>query len=267
MSHSEDTWNSLIISSQNARNNVSYYEDANRARQYDSSRLIWDDAQRRVSLLNPDASWSVLEIGPGPGVMTIPLAKKVRSVTVVEPSSSMVQLLSGHLKDAGLSNISIIHKNWESVSKSEIGLYDLVLASYCLDMIDIRSSLEKMCSCATREFHLWWFMGVTHWEKIRDEINPGIGVPTPKADLLMDILTDMDYVPDLEILHGTSFPNRYERIEDASSRMNNILAMKQDDPLPESARIFIDKHWKKPDGTYEYEDTTIYAHITIPMAR
>nr|WP_319540709.1 hypothetical protein [uncultured Methanospirillum sp.] len=110
-------------------------------------------------------------------------------------------------------------------------------------------------------------MGVTHWEKIRDEINPGIGVPTPKADLLMDILTDMDYVPDLEILHGTSFPNRYERIEDASSRMNNILAMKQDDPLPESARIFIDKHWKKPDGTYEYEDTTIYAHITIPMAR
>jgi len=267
MSNSEDAWNSLIVSSHKARNSVGYYEDLNRARQYNSSKLIWEDANQRVSLLKLEESWSVLEIGPGPGVMTIPLAKKVKSITVVEPSSSMIQFLAEHIKVADLSNIEIIHSNWEAVSKKELGFYDLVLASYCLDMMDIRSSLEKMCSCATREVHLWWFMGVTYWEKIRCEINPGIGISTPKADLLMDILIDMGYAPELEILDGTSFPNRYERIEDASNRMKSILSINEDDPLPDKARIFIEEHWKKTNGTYEYEDSTTYVHITVPMAR
>lgn len=266
MSTLAESWDSMIISSREGRDYKKYYENDERARQYDSSRLIWEDAENRVNLLNPDPSWSVLEIGPGPGVMTIPLARRVRSVTAIEPSSSMIRLLNGHVTENNLGNVTIIHKEWESVTRVDVGTFDLVLASYCLDMTDITSCLQKMCSSAIRAVHLWWFMGQTYWEKVQNELNQEKPRIMPKADILINILQELGYQPDLEVLHGTSFPNRYEKAEDAYNRMKGILNIHQSEPLPDNARDYIEQNWKHPDGGYEYVDSTTYVHITVPMS-
>lgn len=266
-----EDWNILVEASRAGDDSGCFYENEERARQYDSSVAIWDDAAQRVSALNPDPSYSVLEIGPGPGVMTIPLARTVTSVTVVEPSPAMTDLLLHHLKEEKMVNVSVIQKKWEDLSSSELQSYHLVLASYSLSMTNIRDCLVKMCSHATEAVHLWWFEGITTWEKVRIDLFPVIrGIPTspgPKSDLLMGILREMGYEPIHEKLEGTSFSYRFERYEDACRKMASILSLNASLPLPSPATRYIEENWMQPDGTFWYEDRTTYVHITVPVTR
>jgi len=56
---------------------------------------------------NPDDT--VLEIGPGKGALTIPLASMVSHLYAVEKDSDLIQVLDLKIARAGLSNITLIH--------------------------------------------------------------------------------------------------------------------------------------------------------------
>ncbi len=52
---------------------------------------------------------TVLEIGPGKGALTIPLASMVSHIYAVEKDADLIELLSLKIARAGLSNITLIH--------------------------------------------------------------------------------------------------------------------------------------------------------------
>ena len=52
----------------------------------------------------------VLEIGPGLGALTLPIAKKAFHVTAVEKDGRLLQILRQVIDDEGLNNIDIIQK-------------------------------------------------------------------------------------------------------------------------------------------------------------
>ncbi|RLG86236.1 MAG: hypothetical protein DRO15_06455, partial [Thermoprotei archaeon] len=80
----------------------------------------------------------------GAGAYTIPLARVVRRVTVVEPSKMQILRLMRRAKRESLSNIRVINKRWEDVGYDELEEYDIVIAAYCFNMPDIKSALYKM---------------------------------------------------------------------------------------------------------------------------
>jgi 16S rRNA (adenine1518-N6/adenine1519-N6)-dimethyltransferase len=53
----------------------------------------------------------VLEIGPGLGALTLPLAKKVSHVTAVEKDGRLIPILREVIDNEGLKNIDIIHQD------------------------------------------------------------------------------------------------------------------------------------------------------------
>lgn len=53
----------------------------------------------------------VLEIGPGLGALTLPLAKKAFHVTAVEKDGRLIPILRQVINDEGLDNIDIIHED------------------------------------------------------------------------------------------------------------------------------------------------------------
>jgi 16S rRNA (adenine1518-N6/adenine1519-N6)-dimethyltransferase len=53
----------------------------------------------------------VLEIGPGMGALTIPLAKEVNSITAVEKDSRMVNHLRQKLEESNISNVTVINND------------------------------------------------------------------------------------------------------------------------------------------------------------
>ena len=119
-------WKDALLASRLTGDN--YYDQEERARSYDCSENIRTDGERRVTALDPDPSWSVLDIGAGPGTLAIPLARRVRRVTAVEPSRPMIRCLERHLAEEKLSNVKIINSRWEDVSLEKAGRHELVIA-------------------------------------------------------------------------------------------------------------------------------------------
>ncbi|MCK4476135.1 MAG: methyltransferase domain-containing protein [Methanophagales archaeon] len=54
-----------------------------------------------------DKDFEVLEIGSGPGTLTIPLAKKVKKIVAVESSETAVDYLKRNLKESQIENREI----------------------------------------------------------------------------------------------------------------------------------------------------------------
>jgi 2-polyprenyl-3-methyl-5-hydroxy-6-metoxy-1,4-benzoquinol methylase len=78
-------------------------------------------------LKETDVQDTAIDIGPGTGRWTIPLAKTVKRVTAIEPTSAMVDMLSENLGNAGLSNVDILPQTWEDASPQ---IHDIVICAH-----------------------------------------------------------------------------------------------------------------------------------------
>ena len=94
---------------------------------------------------------SILDAGSGPGTLSIPLARQVRSVTALDYSRAMLDVLENLSQEQGLSNITTIHGSWEDDwKKLGIEQHDLCLASRSLSVDNLRAALRKLNSYARR---------------------------------------------------------------------------------------------------------------------
>ena len=65
-----------------------------------------------LDIMNPQPGWTVLDMGCAAGTLAIPLAGKVRSVTAVDPSPRMRDLLRQQCEAKGIDNIRIVDGSW-----------------------------------------------------------------------------------------------------------------------------------------------------------
>ena len=88
----------------------------------------------------------VLEIGTGPGTLTIPLATMVKKIVGIEFSERNTVQLKASLKDNDLHNVEIFQENWENVKNDEIkDKFALVVCSHFLWQVeDIEKLLKRM---------------------------------------------------------------------------------------------------------------------------
>lgn len=93
-----------------------------------------------------DNDFEVLEIGAGPGTLTIPLAKKVKKVMAVESSETAVKYLMKNMKESLVENVEILNKKWLDVDDREIkDRFDLAVCSHFLWQVkDVEKHLKKM---------------------------------------------------------------------------------------------------------------------------
>lgn len=99
--------------------------------------------------LSPDCT--VLDAGSGPGTLSLPLADKVRSVTALDYSRGMLDVLEEMAKHQGKANIRTVHASWEDDwSAHSIGKHDLCIASRSLSVADLGSALAKLDSYADK---------------------------------------------------------------------------------------------------------------------
>lgn len=144
-----------------------------------------------------DPHSTVLDIGAGNGAIAVPLAKAVRHVTAVEPSSGQIARLMENAGLVGVSNIRVIPKRWEDTTLQELGCHDVVIAAYCFQMTDIRGALEKMYAAATRSLFLLHFVDHDLVEPLRDILG---GLESgPDYLCLYNVIDEMGYRASLEV--------------------------------------------------------------------
>ena len=93
-----------------------------------------------------DEDFEVLEIGAGPGTLTIPFAETVKKVVAIESSEMAVEYLKRNIKGSRVENVEIMNRNWMEVEDREIkDRFDLVACSHFLWQVrDLEKHLEKM---------------------------------------------------------------------------------------------------------------------------
>ena len=80
-------------------------------------------------LQNIDSQSTVLDVGAGSGRWTIPVAKIARSVTAVEPSDAMLDMLRQNITAANLNNIQIVPARWKEAT---IEPHDIVTCAHAM---------------------------------------------------------------------------------------------------------------------------------------
>jgi cyclopropane fatty-acyl-phospholipid synthase-like methyltransferase len=108
-------------------------------RDFDKEAASWDQEQGRVKLakgvaeaiadeISLTSTMDVLDFGCGTGLLTLHLQPYVRSITGVDNSQGMLDILEGKIQMLGLSNVTIQCKD---IDKGDVieGRYHLIVSS------------------------------------------------------------------------------------------------------------------------------------------
>ncbi len=104
---------------------------------------------------------TVLDAGSGPGTLSLPLAYKVKSVTAIDYSQGMLDVLQDLAKEQKLDNITTVLGSWEDDWQAlNINQHDICIASRSLSVGNLRAALAKLNAFAR------------HFVFVVDRINP-----------------------------------------------------------------------------------------------
>ncbi len=223
-----------------------------KAKRYDQMENNGDErAEQTVNRMSVDGNTSVVDIGCGPGTVSIPIARIARTLTAIDPSSGMLDSLCAKASTQGLTNIRPINKKWEdTVLGDDLEAHDVVVASYSLAMDDIRAALEKMDAASTRGVCLFWFAGRQAWGRdlLWSNLFGESYVAGPDHIYLLNVLHQMGIHPNVEIGKRTHV-QLFQGYEDALQHWREnfpVLTPEQD----EIVREHVWTSMRQPDGTF-----------------
>lgn len=166
--------------------------------------------------------WTVLDVGCGPGALTIPLARKAGSVTALDISPGMLNRLKSQAESSGLTNIRCVNSSWQDAfAGSQLGSHDVVVASRCLSSGDMKQALSSICAIARQAVYLTF--PIIHlpldWEVYR-AIGRGNRRHAPYI-YIYNMLYQMGTPANVEILHPrvrVEYPSIEEAMDNLQSR-------------------------------------------------
>jgi len=126
----------------------------------DQSQTHWIELTKtQLKQLPLDEQLTVLDVGAGTGRITLPMAKKARHITALEPSAKNLSILKETAQKQGITNISCVNQSLEAFDCSS--KHDLVVASFSLFMYDLKAALKKMDALSNRGVYL--FLSASPW--------------------------------------------------------------------------------------------------------
>lgn len=167
--------------------------------------------------------FTVLDVGAGTGRLTIPIAKRVKSVTALEPSSKMLAILKANAKKQQVKNIKYVNKSLDDLEITELKAHDVVLASFSLLMVDIDKALLKMDALASVGVYL--FVSASDWmDKEIQEIALGedeTSTVLPDQVYICNILHDIGIDSNVDVWDFES-KQCYKDVESATTRFMQL---------------------------------------------
>jgi SAM-dependent methyltransferase len=177
--------------------------------------------------LAPD--WTVLDVGCGAGLLSIPLAKQCKHVTALDPSGEMLRHLQKNADKEKLTNITCVHKTiQEAVAGKDIKKHDVVISSRSLGLDqDVRSFLQAMDIVTKRYAYVVWGAD----ERLFDiGMFKAIGRPygeTRTHVVLYNLLDQMGIHANIELFKCQRTAMTYKSLDEAQAEYRNRFLKNQ----------------------------------------
>jgi SAM-dependent methyltransferase len=214
-----------------------------------------------ISRMHLEPEYSVLDVGSGTGALAIPLAKQVKSVTALDHSRVLLDIVSRNAAAAGLTNIHTLNLDW---TKAQLGKdfqqHDVVVVSRslpagddigrCLKLIDA----SARCSC-----YVTW--KACAYDELESEISQLLGItynPFPDHIILYNLLYSLGICAEVSIFRSARC-RRYETLEEAyldTVRKQSVTKEKKQDVLK-----LLDGYLIHQDGAYYQPRKTQWALV------
>lgn len=173
--------------------------------------------------LNPE--YTVLDIGSGPGRLAIPISKKVKAVTAIDPSKDILAYLQQNMGKEDVRNITCIQKQWEDIELGvDVEPHDVVIAADSLGMLDIQEAVAKIDAASKGCVYLLTSAGRGTDEAIWKETYNERYSAWPNYIYLYNILHDMGIYANVEIWNS-EFEQRYNSLDDAVNEWKEIYSI------------------------------------------
>ena len=213
-----------------------------------------DYSKKLLEKIKLEPEDTVLDIGCGSGNITIPLAQKAKSVTALDISKKMLQLLEENALENGLNNINPLNRRLEDVVLNrDIEPHDVVVASRSLNGVyNIKQVLEEINAIAKKYVYitLWGANNV----KFQNEISKIIGRDFhehPTYIYAYNMLYELGIYANIEVLDYNN-SSYYSSVDDAVEtfrwKMVN-LNQEEEDILRE---YLAEKMVKLPDCRFKF---------------
>ena len=169
-----------------------------------------------------DADQTLLDVGGGAGRFAVALAMGCRSVTVAEPSESMLEQLNEALKETGIANVAAVQGNWEDV---EVEPADVVLCSHVVyGVADIVPFIRKLESHARDKVLVLSFVDSpqAHLAPLWKPVHGEERINLPALPELVNVLWELGIYPDVEMIEvgdRQTFESREATLEQLRGRL------------------------------------------------
>jgi ubiquinone/menaquinone biosynthesis C-methylase UbiE len=214
-----------------------------------------DYPEKLLNRIELDSNDSVLDIGCGNGVITIPLAQKATKVTAMDISSKMLEILKKNAKNSGLNNINTCNRRIEDVTEEDVGKHDVVVASRSLNGVsDIGKELEKINNIAKKSVYLTlWGADNRRFEREMAQLLGRESHRHPDYIYVYNILHDLGIYANVEMLESNT-RNYYSNVEEALDRLRwRIGDLNKDEES--ILREYLEENMiKTTDGTITYSN-------------
>ncbi len=246
----------------NARDNKSW--STKKASDWDKKAVSFAKRNKDSSFVHlfiknlPDlAGKSVLDIGAGPGTLSIPIARRASRITAIDYSKKMLEVLNENAARNNLTNITTIQCSWEDDwTRQQVEPHDIVIASRSLNIDNLGDGLTKICNFAKKYIFIADRISPTPFDP---DLFKALGRPFvsgPDYIYTLNLLYQMGIHPNINILRGdTSI--KYATTEDA---LNNLKWMFEDISISEEQKLarYIEQH-----GEF-HQDGSLLLHKTFP---
>lgn len=219
-----------------------------------------DYISKMLDRIDVQPGWTVLDIGSGPGTLSLPLMEMGAQVTALDISPKMLERLRHNAAEKNLENLSCINGPWQE-KLADVPRHDVVVASRSLMAGDMRYALECIAALAERAAYLTF--PVVHlpfdWEVYR-AIGRGQKKHAPYI-YIANMLYQMGIHADVEIIYSR-VRVRFTSIEDVVSS----LQWRTDPFTPEeldALRAYLEPEFAAaPDSVLTHEGFSRWALIS-----
>jgi SAM-dependent methyltransferase len=199
-----------------------------RAASFAKRNLGSDFSDLCLRMIHPEPSWTVLDVGCGPGTLAIPLARQVKRVTAMDFSGQMLAELALRVEEAELCNISPVHASWSDDWREHgVERHDVVIAARSLAVDDLGAALAKMVRWAKKEVIVVDRVGPGPFDP---DLFAALGrsfEPGPDFIFTVNILFQMGITPSLDYLEfdlQRQYADRHEAIEGCRWMVDDLSA-------------------------------------------